>query len=74
MAGSWRRGFKLEISFEWVPHGSVLCPILFDLQGVISKILKFLDYTKLFRKIKKSGEKYDIITLLNWSGGLKNGR
>ena len=40
-----------------VPQGSVLGPILFLLntndleEGVTSKILKFADYTKLFRKL-----------------------
>ena len=49
-----------------VPQGSVLGPILFllyinDLEEVItSKILKFADYTKLFRKIKGNGDKQQL--------------
>ena len=60
-----------------VPRGSVLGPILFliyinDLEeGVTSKILKFADDTKLFRKIKGNGDKQqqqdDIDKLIKWS-------
>ena len=64
-----------------VPQGSVLGPILFliyinDLEeGVTSKMLKFADDTKLFRKIKGNGDKQqlqdDIYKLIKWS---ENGR
>ena len=60
-----------------VPQGSVLGSILFliyinDLEeGVTSKILKFADDTKLFRKIKRNGDKQqlqdDIDKLIKWS-------
>ena len=60
-----------------VPQGSVLGPILFlvyinDLEeGVTGKILKFADDTKLFRKVKESGDKKnvqdDIDKLVKWS-------
>ena len=59
------------------PQGSVLGPILFliyinDLEeGVTSKILKFADDTKLFRKIKGNGDKQqlqdNIDKLIKWS-------
>ena len=60
-----------------VPQGSVLGPILFlvyvnDLEeGVIGKILKFADDTKLFTKTKEIGDKIflqdDIDKLVKWS-------
>ena len=60
-----------------VPQGSVLEPILClvyinDLEeGVTGKILKFADYTKLFRKVKEIGDKQnlqdDIDKLVRWS-------
>ena len=49
-----------------VPQGSVLGPILFLVyingleEGVTGKILKFADDTKLFRKVKESGDKQNL--------------
>ncbi len=60
-----------------MPQGSVLGPILLlvyinDLEEwVTGKILKFADYTKLFRKTKEIGVKQnvqdDIEKLVKWS-------
>ena len=60
-----------------MPQGSVLGPILFlvyinDLEeGVIGKILKFADDTKLFTKTKGIGDNFflqdDIDKLVKWS-------
>ena len=58
-----------------VPQGCVLWPVSFliyinDLEGVTSKILKFADDTKLFRKNKGNVDKQqlqdDIDTLIKW--------
>ena len=70
----------MEISIEL--GATIFCilgPILFvvyinDLEeGVICKILKFADGTKLFRKLTKleiNKNNYKM-TLINWSGGLE---
>ena len=60
-----------------VPQGSVLGPILIVVcindfeEGVTGKILKFVDDTKLFRKVKEIGDKQnlqdDIYKLVKWS-------
>ena len=60
-----------------VQQGSVLGPIYInDLEeGITSKILKFADDTKRFRKIKGNGDKQqlqdDINTLIKWSEKLQ---
>ena len=55
-----------------VPHVSVLTPILLclvyiiDLEEMITgKLLKFADYTKLFRKTKDIGDKHKLQDYLN---------
>ena len=60
-----------------VPQGSVLGSILFLIyiiyleDGVTSKILKFADDTKLFRKMKGNGDKQQlhdgINNVIKWS-------
>jgi len=60
-----------------VPQGSVLGPILFliyinDLDdGVSSKVLKFADDTKVFRKVKRNADTHilqdDLAKLVKWS-------
>ena len=62
---------------SWVPQGSVLGPILFliyinDLEDDISsKVLKFADDTKVFRKVTndtyKQSLQHDLDKLDNWS-------
>ena len=43
--------------------------------GITGKILTFADDTKLFTKTKEIGDKQQLQnTLINWSGGVKNGR
>ena len=67
-SGRWG-GFKLETRFEW---GTTKISTRVYLEGVVtSKILKFADETKLFRKIKGNGDKQqlqdDIDKLIKWS-------
>ena len=71
----------MEISFEWVlsgvPQGSVLGPLLClihinDLDDNIkSKVLKFVDDTKVFRKVNTDGDKQylqnDLDRLVKWT-------
>ena len=67
----------METSFEWgttrINNRAYLVLIYInDLEeGVTSKILKFADDTKLFRKIKGNGDKQqlqdDIDKLIKWS-------
>ena len=75
-SGRWG-GFKLETTFEWgttriCTRAYLVLIYINDLEeGVTSKILKFADDTKLFRKIKGNGDKQqlqdDIDTLIKWS-------
>ena len=63
-SGRWG-GFKLETSFElgtnkdmYSTRAYLVSIYINDLEeGVTSKILKFADDTKLFRKIKVNGDK-----------------
>ena len=68
----------METSFEWgTTRICTIGPVLFlvyinDLEeGVKSKILKFADYTKRFRKIRGNGDEQhlqdDIDKLIKWS-------
>ena len=58
--------FKLEICFEWVPHGSVLSLMLFliyinDLEDEISsKVLNFAHETNVFRKVANDTNKQSL--------------
>ena len=75
-SGRWG-GFKLETSFEWgttriCTRAYLVLIYINDLEeGVTSKILKFADDTKLFRKIKGSGDKQqlhdDIDKVIKWA-------
>ena len=71
-SGGWRC-FKLETSFEWGPTRiDTRAYLIFNIhQWVTSKILKFADDTKPFRKIKGNGDKQqlqdDIGKLIKWS-------
>ena len=74
-SGGWR-GFELETSFEWCP--TRICTrayLIFNIndveEGVTSKILKFADDNKVFRKTKGNEDKQqlqdDIYKLIKWS-------
>ena len=75
------RDFKLEICFEWVTTGISIRPytvfnmiLLYinDLEDDLSsKVLKFADDTKVFRKVTNDTDKQsvqgDLHTLVKWS-------
>ena len=70
-------GLKLEIGFEWSPTGFSIRTILFlicvnDLDDdITSKVLKFADDTKVFRKIKSDADRQHLLdglsTFTAWS-------
>ena len=71
-------GFKLEIGFEWSTAGIstgtyfILNIYINDLDDdITSKVLKFADDTKVFRKIKSDADiqhlQDDLNKLIEWS-------
>ena len=70
-------GLKLEIGFEWSPTGFSIRTTLFlicvnDLDDdITSKVLKFADDTKVFRKIKSDADRQHLLdglrTFTAWS-------
>ena len=79
---TWR-DFKLEICFEWVTTGISIKPytvcniILLYINDVeddlSSKVLKFADDTKVFRKVTNDTDKQRMI-YINWINGQKKGK